>query len=117
MADHAATGAAQRRRERRFPAWLRHELLTVAMALAEATHHSAQPRAKEGCGGRAVLRATAPEASTPGDATVGYVAAAAPLLAQPVLRGGDTLDKTAVQFLLVQTLLEPQREEEEEEEE
>ena len=46
-------------------------------------------------------------------ATVGYVAAAAPLLAQPVLGSGDTLDAAAVQFLLAQTLLQRQREEEE----
>ena len=31
-------------------------------------------------------------------ATVGHVAAAGPLLAQPVLGGGDTLDAAAVQF-------------------
>ena len=45
--------------------------------------------------------------------TVGYVAAAVPLLAQPVLGGGDTLDTAAVQHLLAQTLLQRQREKEE----
>ena len=53
MADHAATGAAMRRRQRRLRAWLRHERLTVAMALAEATHYDAPriqkpARAREG---------------------------------------------------------------------
>ena len=46
-------------------------------------------------------------------ATVGYVAAAVLLLAQPVLGGGDTLDAAAVQFFLAQSLLQRQREEEE----
>ena len=41
------------------------------------------------------------------------MAAAAPLLAQPVLRGGDTLDTAAVQFLLAQSLLVRHMEEEE----
>ena len=59
-------------------------------------------------------------ATSPGDAArstgaamVGYVAAAVPVLAQPVLGGGDTLDAAAVQFLLAQTLLERQRKEDE----
>ena len=43
-ADHAAAGAAQRRGERRLRAWLRQESLSVAMALAEATHHTAPQR-------------------------------------------------------------------------
>ena len=38
------TSAARRRRERRLRSMLRHELLTVAMALAEMTHHSAPRR-------------------------------------------------------------------------
>ena len=41
-------------------------------------------------------------------ATVGYVAAAAPLLMLPVLGGGDTLDDATVSFLLAQALLERQ---------
>ena len=45
-------------------------------------------------------------------ATVGYVAAPVPLLAQPVLGGGNTLDAAAVQFLLAQSLLQRQRDEE-----
>ena len=34
-------GAAKRRRERRLRSWAKHERLTVAMALAEQHHHSA----------------------------------------------------------------------------
>ena len=36
-----AAGAAMRRRQRRLRSWLKHERMTVAMALAEASHHSA----------------------------------------------------------------------------
>ena len=36
-----ATGAAMRRRQRRLRSWLRHEWMTVAMTLAEFTHHTA----------------------------------------------------------------------------
>ena len=42
----AATGASKRRRERRLRQWQRHERMTVAMAVAEATHHSAPRRQK-----------------------------------------------------------------------
>ena len=38
--EHAA-GAAMRRRQRRLRSWLRHERMTVAMTLAELTHHIA----------------------------------------------------------------------------
>ena len=41
--------------------------------------------------------------------TVGYVASTVLLLAQPVLGGGDSLNVTAVQFLLAQSLLQRQR--------
>ena len=34
--------SARRRRERRLLSWLRHERLTLAMAVAEATHHSSR---------------------------------------------------------------------------
>ena len=40
-----------RRRQRRLRSWLRHERMTVAMALAEYTHH-ASPGTEEGQGGR-----------------------------------------------------------------
>ena len=36
-----AAGAARRRRERRLRSWLKHERMTVAMALAEASHRTA----------------------------------------------------------------------------
>ena len=39
----AGHGAAWRRRERQLRAWHRHERMTVAMELATALHHSAQP--------------------------------------------------------------------------
>ena len=45
MAEHAA-GAAKRRRQRRLRQWQRHERMTVAMALAAATHHAAPWRQK-----------------------------------------------------------------------
>ena len=50
----ACDSAARRRRERRLRSRLRHERMTVAMALAEKLHHSAQrPRmARAGEGGR-----------------------------------------------------------------
>ena len=41
MADRDGTSAAKRRRERRLRAAWKHEQLSVAMALAAATHHSA----------------------------------------------------------------------------
>ena len=40
--------SARRRRERRLRMHWRHERLSVAMTLADALHHSAQPRAKPG---------------------------------------------------------------------
>ena len=46
-ADGAAhAGAAKRRRERRLRAYLRYARMSVAMALAEATHHTA-PRSQK----------------------------------------------------------------------
>ena len=76
-----ACGAAMRRRQRRLRAQLRHEQQTVTMVLATVGHHSFGPTAydalrsqkpvtstREGGGGRGERRATATEASTPGDA-------------------------------------------------
>ena len=40
MADHAGSGSAKRRRERRLRSWWRHERMSIAAALAEALHHS-----------------------------------------------------------------------------
>ena len=44
--DAEHVGAAKRRRERRLRQWHRHERMTVAVALAEATHHVAPRRPK-----------------------------------------------------------------------
>ena len=44
--DHAGTGSARRRRERRHRAYLRYSRMSVAMALAEANHHTA-PRGQK----------------------------------------------------------------------
>ena len=52
LSEQPSSGAAQRRRQRRLRSWLRHERMTVAMALAESTHHAA-PRTDE-CEGRGV---------------------------------------------------------------
>ena len=46
MAVDSVPGAAMRRRQRRLRQFLRHERLTVAMALAEAQHHAAPRRQK-----------------------------------------------------------------------
>ena len=94
------------------------------MALAAATHHSAQPRAKEGVEGETNDAPRRPKPPLPGTrpepleevsepqvraATVGYVAAAgAPLLAVPSLGGGDAIDDTSVHFLLEMALLSPE---------
>ena len=114
------TSAAKRRRERPLRSWWRHECQSVRMALTPAAHHSAEKVAAGGThsGLRAQTTVSAGRPDVFEDpkpqvraATVGYVAAAAPLLAQPVLVGGDTLDTAVVQFLLAQTLLMYQREE------
>ena len=46
MAERVVGGAAQRRQERRLRLWLRHERLTVQVALAEDRHHAA-PRGQK----------------------------------------------------------------------
>ena len=69
MAERELVTSARRRQERQLRSFLRHEELSVKMALARALHHSAQRGggAESGSGGRDVRRATATEASTPGD--------------------------------------------------
>ena len=62
------TGSARRRRERRLRSMLRHERMSVAMALAECTHHSAprgQKMARAGGGARDELHGHAPEDAPP----------------------------------------------------
>ena len=114
-------GAAKRRRERRMRSWAIHEWLTVAMALAEATHHSAPRRRKTARAEEEMevethssLRAQetpfpgtrpAPVAGPHGAAvTVGYVAAGAPLLMMASLAGDDDVDATTVSFLVAENL-------------
>ena len=118
MAAELVTGAARRRRERRLRQFLRHERLSVAMALAECTHHAAprgQKKARAGGVEREenfeprLLDPPLPQTA----ATVGYVAAAEPLLVVPSLAGGDSVDGTALRFL-VKKALERQKEEEKE---
>ena len=61
--DANASGAA-RRRQRRLRQWLRHERLSVAMALAEYNHHTAprrQTMARAGEGPRVALHGHVPE--------------------------------------------------------
>ena len=61
------TGSARRWRERRLRSMLRHERMSVAMALAESTHHSAQRQKMARAGGeaRVVLHGHVPEAPLP----------------------------------------------------
>ena len=63
----AARGAAWRRRQRRLRSMLRHERQTVAMALAESLHHSAQRQktARAGEWVREEVHGEVPEAPTP----------------------------------------------------
>ena len=66
MAEHA--GAAMRRRQRRLRQWLRHERLSVAMALAETNHHAAprgQTKARAGREARDALHGHVREAPLP----------------------------------------------------
>ena len=61
------TGSARRRRQRRLRSHLRHERMSVAMALAEFTHHSAQCQktARAGREARVVLHGHVPVAPLP----------------------------------------------------
>ena len=62
------TGSARRRRERRLRAYLRYARMSVAMALAESTHHSAprgQKMARAGGGARDELHGRVPEDAPP----------------------------------------------------
>ena len=47
------TGSARRRRERRLRQFLRHECLSVAMALSEKEHHTSRGQRKDRAGGEA----------------------------------------------------------------
>ena len=129
-----ATGAAMRRRQRRLRSWLRHERMTVAMTLAEFTHHTALRGPKLAKVGEGVeheqhdcLRAQKPPLPgvrlgsllDPGpqrsDRTVRHSAGEAPLLVVASLAGGDEVDATTVSFLLREHLKLRKKEKEEEE--
>ena len=136
-------GAAQRRRQRRLRSWWRHEKQSIAAALAAATHHSAQQngaprgqrtatRAREEAGSETHYAPREPKTLPPGtrpappaevagplgpSATVGDVAAGAPLLAVSSVRGADGVDDTAVKFLLRAELLKEEEKERKAEEE
>ena len=140
MANRQPSGAAQRRRQRRLRSWWRHEQQSIAMALVAAAHHSAQygaprsqrtaTRAREEAWSETYhaprgpktlppwMRPTPPsEVAGPQvvAATVGQVAAWAPLLAVSSLRGADGVNDTTVKFLLRAELKEQKEEEVEEE--
>ena len=123
--------AAARRRQRRLRSWLRHERMTVAMTLAEMTHHTAPRGPKMARVGEGVeheqhvgLRAQKPPLPgvrpgsllDPGpqrsDRTVRHSAGDAPLLVVLVLRGDDDVDGTTLRFLLEQYLSLKKQEEE-----
>ena len=118
-------GAPARRRERRLRAMPRHERQSIAMALAEAHHHSAPkvgavphdaPRSQKtasAAGERPALR----NLSRRGVATDGYVAAL-PSVARPALAAptADGVDAAALSFFVAQSLAQQEKEKEEEEE-
>ena len=90
------TGSARRRRERRLRAYLRYARMSVAMALAVSTHHSAprgQKMARAVGGARDELHGYAPEDAPPQGRTlrhfVGHLPA--PSLDVPVLQMVDQL--------------------------
>ena len=134
--QHAA-GAAMRRRQRRLRSWLRHERMTVAMTLAEMTHHTAprgpmmaRVRAVEEQVSHAGLRAqkTPPPGERPGilpeplpqrsDRSRRHFSGDThPTSGLPVLAGasGEVVDSSALAFLTRQTLLARAREKSEEE--
>ena len=127
-----ATGSAIRRRQRRLRQWHRHERMTVAMALAEVTHHAAPRQPKPARAQEEVERETynvprhlktPPPGTRPaplaevagpqeGSVTDGYVAASVPLVSSPMLAGGDAMDDVTVAFLVGAALEEKRHEEE-----
>ena len=102
---------------------LRHERQTVEMELAAALHHSHDggrvtnhglraPKTASSGGRPGVLKEPEPQG---GAVTVGYVAAPGPLLEAASMAWGDSVDGTALRFL-VKKALERQKEEEQEKE-
>ena len=138
--DDVLAGVEQGR-ERRLRSWWRHKQQTVRMALAAATHHSAQQnaaprgpktraRAREGVEHVQHVGLRAQKPPLPGvrpgslfdpgpqrsDRTVRHSAGDAPLLVVPALRGDDGVDSTTLRFLLEQNLSLKKKQEEEEKE-
>ena len=126
-----ATAAAQRR-QRRLRSWLRHERMTVAMTLAEKLHHTSRGQKLARVGEEVhdahdALRGqeTPPPGVRPGslsnpgpqrsDRTVRRSSGEAPLLAVPVLAGGDGVDGTALSLLVRRAVEDRKREEEKKE--
>ena len=118
--EYEHVGATKRRRSDGCTPCLRHERMTVAMALAENLHHSRQKvegSEHEGLRAQQTARATGarpgvleePEPQG-GAVTAGYV----PSLAVPLLAGaaGEVVDSSSLRFLTAAALR--QREEEEE---
>ena len=116
-----------RRRQRRLRSWLRHERMTVAMTLAEMTHHTAGEEVVHDAHDALRGQKTPPPGVRPGslsdpgpqrsDRTVRRSSGAVPLLAVPVLAGGDGVDGTALSFLVRRAVEDRKREKEEKEKE
>ena len=98
---------------------VRHERLSVAMALAESNHHAA-PRGQKMARACGVEREEnyEPRVLDPllshGAATVGYAAAGLPLAVVPSHAGGDGIDDTTVRVLLQLALKKKKRRKQEE---
>ena len=123
--------AAARRRQRRLRSWLRHERMTVAMTLAEKLHHTSRGQKLARVGEEVVHDAhealrrqkTPPPGVRPSslfdpgpqrsDRTVRRSSGEVPLLAVPVLAGGDGVDGTALSFLVRRAVEDRKREKEE----
>ena len=120
------TGSARRRRERRLRQFLRHERLSVAMALSEKMHHTSRGQRKDRAGGeaRVALHGHVPEAPLPKGGrpaplsevagwqsrvlrhVVGHLSV--PALDVPVPQMVDQLPNV-VQFLATQLLVVPEQ--------
>ena len=131
--DCRGAGSARRRRERRQRSWLRHEQLSVKMALSADLHHSrgVGPELHEAPRGPKTDRAVEEEVREVNDAlegqkrpppgerpaplpevagpqaavTVGCVAAETPSLVVAPVAEHDGLDDATIQYLLQQSLL------------
>ena len=105
------TGSARRRRERRLRQFLRHERLSVAMALSEKKHHTSRGQRKDRAGGeaRVALHGHVPEAPLPQGRVLRHVVGHLPVpaLDVPVPQMVDQLPNV-VQFLAAQLLVVPE---------